>query len=107
LLTFTEFTAESRRDGDRAVVSFEGELDCSSEGLARVEIEIALERGGTELVIDLRGLEFIDARGVHVLRDARTACQALDRRLTVTSATDNVQRVLDLCGFGHFASLVA
>jgi anti-anti-sigma factor len=107
LLTFTEFTAGSRRDGARAIASFEGELDCSSEGLARVEIEIALERGGAELVIDLRGLDFIDARGVHVLCDARSACRALDRRLTIIPGPGHVQRVLALCGFGHLAPLAA
>jgi anti-anti-sigma factor len=106
-LFLTEFNCESRREADRAIARFEGELDCSTEGLARAEIEIALERGGTELVIDLRGLEFMDARGVHVLSDALSACRALNRRLTVIPGPDGVQRVLDLCGFDHPASLVA
>jgi anti-sigma B factor antagonist len=107
VFVITDFRAESRRDGDRTIVRYDGELDCSNEGLARVEIEIALERGGSELVIDLRGLEFMDARGVHLLLDARSACRALGRRLTVIPGPDNVQRVLDLCGFDRPAALVA
>jgi anti-anti-sigma factor len=102
-----QFDTASWRDGPRAVVRFDGELDCAGEALARIEIEIALERGGAELTTDLRGLEFIDARGVHVLLDARAACQALGRRMTVIPGPDSVQRVLDLCGFGRAAELVA
>jgi anti-anti-sigma factor len=97
LLAFTEFNAASRRDRDRAVVRLDGELDCSTEGLARVEIEIALERGGVELVVDLRGLNFIDARGVRLLVDARSACRSLGRRLTVIPGPEPVQRVFELC----------
>jgi hypothetical protein len=43
----SEFVATSRRDGARTIVYFGGELDCANEGLARAEIEIALDRGAT------------------------------------------------------------
>ena len=79
------------------MVQFDGELDCGSEGLARAEIEIALERGGVELVVDLRGVDFMDARGVHLLVDARSTCLTLDRRLTIIPGPEPVQRVLELC----------
>jgi anti-sigma B factor antagonist len=97
VFAFTEFNTASRRDGDRAVVRFDGELDCAGEGLARAEIEIALERGGTELVIDLRNVSFLDARGVHVLLDARAACDAQQRRMAVIPAPARVQHVIGLC----------
>ena len=95
---FTEFTTASRRDADRAIARFDGELDYCGEGLARAEIEIALDRGGSELVIDLRGVSFLDVRGVHVLLDARTLCRERHRRLTVIPGPAPVQRVLELCG---------
>ena len=93
----TEFNAASRRDGDRAIVQLDGELDCSSEGLARAEIEIALDRGGSELVIDLRDVSFLDVRGVHVLIDARSACHSRHRRLALVPGPPRVQRVIELC----------
>ena len=93
-----EFTATSHRDGARAVVAFGGELDVMNEGLARAEVEIALERGGFELVLDLQRLSFLDARGVHVLLDALSACEAQQRRLVVVPAPPRVQRVLGICG---------
>jgi anti-sigma B factor antagonist len=93
-----QFTAVSRREGQRAVVRFEGELDCAVEGLARAEIEIALERGGSELVVNLGGLTFLDARGVHVLLDARRACRAQQRRLLLEAPPRCVERALSLCG---------
>jgi hypothetical protein len=39
----------------------------------------------------------MDARGVHVLLDARTACIARHQRLLVVPAPPRVQRVLELC----------
>jgi len=108
VLAFLDFTTASRRDADRAIVRFDGELDLANEGLARAEIEIALDRGGDELVLDLRGVSFLDARGVRVLLDARSACQARNRRLTVMPPPQPVQRVLHLCGLdGAFEQPVA
>jgi anti-anti-sigma factor len=102
VLTFPipEFATASRLEGTRAVARFEGELDCAAEGLARAEIEIALERGGSELVIDLSRVEFLDARGVHVLLDARSACLENGRRLTLVPGPEPVRRVLEICGLG-------
>ena len=106
VLQTSEFVAASRRDGARTVVRFEGELDCASEGLARAEVEIALDRGGTELVVDLSGLTFLDVRGLHVLLYARSACQAQQRRLLLVPASDRVQRILEICGLdGSFELL--
>jgi anti-sigma B factor antagonist len=92
-----EFVAMSRRDGARTIVYFGGELDCANEGLATAEVEIALDRGGDELILDLRDLTFMDARGVHVLLDARSACRARQRRLLLVPAPERVQRILALC----------
>ena len=103
---YAEFVATSRRHGARAVVRFDGELDCANEGLARVEVEIALDRGGTELVLDLRGLTFLDVRGVQVLLDARSACRAQQRRLLIVPAPERVQRILELCGVAQYFELL-
>jgi len=102
-----EFTATSWRDGSRATVRFGGELDLTNEGLARAEVEIALDRGGSELVLDLRHLTFLDARGVHVLLDALSGCEAQHRRLRVLPAPPRVQRILHLCGVADRFALLA
>jgi anti-sigma B factor antagonist len=102
----SEFAVTSRRDGARTVVRFDGELDCANEGLARAEVEIAVDRGGTELVLDLRGLTFMDARGLHVLLDARSACTAQQRRLLLASVPDHVQRLLELCRVDGYFELL-
>ena len=96
---FKEFNVGSRRDADRTTAWFDGELDCGGEGLARAEIEIALDRGGSELVLDLRNVSFLDARGVRVLLGARSACEARNLRLTL-QPSDRVQDVLELCCLG-------
>jgi anti-anti-sigma factor len=98
----SQFAAASRRDGARTVVRLDGELDLLNEDRARAEVEIALDRGGTELVLDLRRLTFMDARGLHVLLDARAACTAQHRRLLLVPAPDHVQRTLELCGLDRY-----
>ena len=62
------FRSTTATDGDVATVTFEGELDLSSAPQAESELT-ALERedgrAGT-LVLDLRGLRFLDSTGLRV-----------------------------------------
>jgi anti-anti-sigma factor len=100
------FAAAFRRDGARAVLQMEGELDYAYEAQARAEVQAALDREGSELVLDLRGLTFLDVRGVHVLLDARAACRARHRRLLIVPAAEPVQRILRICGVDRSFELV-
>src|SRR5690349_10610304 len=95
-----EFHATSHRDGSCNVVHFTGELDLANERLAQLEIEIALDRGGDELVVDLRELTFLDVRGAHLLLDLPALCRARGQRLRILTAPAPapVLRVLGLCG---------
>jgi anti-sigma B factor antagonist len=87
----------TRRNGSVAVVAPTGDLDLS--GAARLEIE--LERLEQEpdlevLVLDLRGLEFMDSSGLRlvVLTDRRA--REAGRRFALVRGTDTVQRVFEI-----------
>jgi len=64
------------------------------------EFERAVERaqGGSAIVVDLRGLAFIDSMGIRALMQAYAAGQ--DRHATVSfiRAEGHVQRVLQVAG---------
>jgi anti-anti-sigma factor len=73
-----------------AVLVLEGELDFGVQERARA----ALEGIGDArvVVIDLRGLTFMDTSGIHLLLELRDRCHASGRMLLVVRGPANVQR---------------
>jgi anti-sigma B factor antagonist len=85
------------RDSDRTVVWLRGEHDVStvaalSQTMARA---IAIDDG--DLVIDLSGVDFMDAATVGVLVRARDFLELQSRALVLRSPSTAAARVLDLC----------
>jgi anti-sigma B factor antagonist len=85
------------RDCDRTVVWLRGEHDVStvaalSQTMARA---IALDDG--DLVVDLSGVDFMDAATVGVIVRARDFLELQSRSLTLRAPSTCAGRVLDLC----------
>ncbi|MEZ0448168.1 STAS domain-containing protein [Cellulomonas sp. ICMP 17802] len=57
----------SRDMGPRTVVTVEGEIDVSSADHLRDELARLLDRDRADLVIDLRGVTFMDSTGLGLL----------------------------------------
>ena len=57
----------SRDVGPRTVVEVVGEIDVSTADALRDELSTVLERERTDLVIDLRGVQFMDSTGLGLL----------------------------------------
>jgi anti-anti-sigma factor len=84
-------------DGDTTVVGPCGELDlATAPELDRALAEIG-ERG-TPVVVDLRGLTFMDSAGVHALTSGAAAAARHGRSFGVVAGVERVQRVLALTG---------
>ena len=87
---------ETSRAGRAAVIALSGELDLA--GAAALEQELArLERDAPEaVVLDLRGVEFMDSSGLRLI--AVTNQQAHDRggRLVLVPGSEQVMRVFDI-----------
>ena len=84
----------------RTVVLLRGEYDASavtalSEAMARA---IALD--DADLVLDLSGVEFMDAATVRLIIRAREFLRLRSRSLTLRSPSTHARRVLDLCRLG-------
>jgi anti-sigma B factor antagonist len=85
----------SRDDRGAELISLVGELDLGNCTPFRVALEQALEEDGT-IVVDMRGLEFIDSTGIALIVAAlRESDGRLRFRLSESAA---VARVLDLTG---------
>ena len=71
-----------------------GTLDVRSVSRARETLEAALAMGAGDLVVDLSGLEALDAAGLGVLVSAHRKAQRLDRRLVLRRAQPPLLRTL-------------
>ena len=79
--------------GDAPLVALRGELDLSTtpkveHALARLE-----SNGASVIIIDLRGLTFLDSSGLRLILEADGRARREDRRLLVVPGPREVQRV--------------
>jgi anti-sigma B factor antagonist len=93
------FVAPSVRSGATERVAITGEVDLLSAGeLERRLRRVVAESRCRTIVVDLGGLEFLDARGVSVLLATKLAAEEAGRDLQVTNAHGSPGRVLRLLG---------
>src|SRR5712671_2763215 len=86
----------TERDGEAIRVALSGELDISSA--ARVESELATAETAepSVLILDLRGLEFMDSTGLRSVVSADARARESGRRLVVVRGPEAVQRIFRL-----------
>jgi anti-sigma B factor antagonist len=88
---------ETARNGTVAIVSPTGELDLSGAGQLEAELErLEGDPGLATLVLDLRGLAFMDSSGLRLVILADQRARAAGRRLALVQGPDAVQRVFDV-----------
>jgi anti-anti-sigma factor len=88
----------TRRVVDGTVVWLRGEYDISTVNSLSQTIARAIAFDGSHLVIDLSGVQFMDAATIGVIIRARNELQAQFRSLTLRDPTRFARRVLELCG---------
>jgi anti-sigma B factor antagonist len=88
---------QTTRNGTVAVVAPTGELDLSGAAVLEAELDrLAEEPELGSVVLDLRGLEFMDSSGLRlvVLADMRT--REAGRRFALIRGGDTVHRVFEI-----------
>jgi anti-anti-sigma factor len=102
-----EFSMATEEREGAAVVTLHGELDIATAPQVE-EAVVGRVRDGGRVVLDLRGLEFMDSSGVRVIVAAHGAAQEGGGRLTVVRAAPGgpVQRVLEISGLEGVLELV-
>src|SRR5436305_5059733 len=95
--TQNDFNVETRSDEHATVLTVTGELDLATSPALEAELDRATD--GSELVIlDLRGVSFMDSTGLSLLVKAQRRAHDLGRRLAVVKGGAQVQRLLKLTG---------
>jgi anti-sigma B factor antagonist len=77
-----------------AEVTLAGRLDVSSVSDVRLALHEALEAGDGELVVDLAGVELVDATGLGVLVGVHRRAQRTGRVVVLRDPADRIRRVL-------------
>ena len=90
-----EFT--TTRNPTVAVVAPTGELDLSGAAILEDELErLAAEPGIGSIVLDLRGLEFMDSSGLRLVVMADMRAREAGRRFALVRGGDTVHRVFEI-----------
>jgi anti-sigma B factor antagonist len=99
------FKAEiSERDGSILVRLF-GELDVSSAAPRRELFAQQIHPAGSEVQVDLLGLDFIDSAGIGLLVSACKRIRGSSGAFRVTCGDGPVRRVLEIEGLVDFLSV--
>jgi anti-anti-sigma factor len=91
-----QLTIQSERKDDTHVIALHGELDLSNTPMLDAEMRRVDAGDAKALVLDLRGLEFIDLAGVAALLKAEARSRRDADRLSFLRPPAQVQEVLDL-----------
>ena len=101
------FTIETSEDAGRLVVCPRGELDLATAPDLE-ELVLGRLTDGTAVVLDLRGLSFMDSSGVRVLVAAHVRASDGGGALTIVRPQRGgaVDRILEISGIEHALQLV-
>ena len=94
----SHFRVEVRNADATTVISVSGELDLASSPALEEELERVAQSDAQLVVVDLRGLEFMDSTGLSVLVRAHQRAEEHGRRLGLVNGSQQVQRLLTLTG---------
>jgi anti-sigma B factor antagonist len=99
------FAVEVQRRDDVVIVEPRGELDVATvETLGTALNDI---RGARRLVLDLRGLSFIDSSGLHLLVALHQRAQRDGFQLALVAPAPPADRAIQVCGLGKTLPFVS
>jgi anti-anti-sigma factor len=88
-------------------IALSGRLDVSAVSEVRAALHDALDAGSGDLVVDLAGVEVIDATGLGVLLGADRRAKQLGRRIVLRDAAPRVRRILRVTNLHRVLTLDA
>ena len=98
---------ESRNGSpERIELALQGELDLATAAWLRDAVRDA-SQSHDEVIVDLRGLTFLDSTGLRVLMEALRDSQDDAWTLSVVPGPDPVQRVFEVSGTERLVPFVA
>jgi anti-sigma B factor antagonist len=91
-----ELRCEIARNGQTAWVQPHGELDLHSVHRVETVLDDLRAEGCRDIVLDLRGLTFMDSTGLRLITSADSRAREQGRRVTIVQGPDAVKRVFTI-----------
>jgi anti-sigma B factor antagonist len=101
-----QFQVDVHRNGAAAVVAVSGELDLASGPELEAQLDQLTGPDVQLVVIDLRGLDFMDSTGLSILVRAHQRLAGEGCEMGLVKGSQQVQRLLDLTGVAERLRLV-
>lgn len=102
----SEFRVETQTTGRVVTITPIGDLDLLSSRVLQPTIDRLAETDADLIVVDLRGLEFMDSTGLHLLLQAQQQAHDAGRRFALIRGGEQVQRLFDLTGLADALTIV-
>jgi anti-anti-sigma factor len=92
------FRVEERTERDVVRLCPIGDVDIDTVGEIRERLETATAAGAKLVVLDLRGVTFLDSTGLHMVLEADARSRAQGWEFGLVGGPADVQRVFDVTG---------
>jgi anti-sigma B factor antagonist len=102
----SDFAVHTHITGRTALVTVSGELDLVSSPWVERALEQVAGSDVELMIIDLRGLDFMDSTGLHCVLRAQNQAQESGRRFALVRGRQQVQRLFDLTGVSDSLTIV-
>jgi anti-anti-sigma factor len=93
---FEPFRIDVEPERDSVRVAPVGELDLATVDTLRAEVERLRESGFARIVVDLRGVRFLDSTGLRLILELDTAARQGGQDLVLIRGSDVVQRIFEV-----------
>jgi anti-sigma B factor antagonist len=102
----SDFVVDSQITGRAVTLVLSGDLDLLSSPILDEALEGAYASNPEQIVLDLRGLEFMDSTGLHRLVAAQQRAAQSGQRFAVVRGGEQVQRLFDLTGIAEVLTII-
>lgn len=89
-------------ENSRLIISLDGRLDTSTA--PELEREIADLGDYTELILDMKNLEYISSAGLRVILKAQKTMNKKGK-LVVKNVSESIKEIFDITGFSDFLTI--
>jgi anti-sigma B factor antagonist len=95
------------REGERVVLRLDGDLDLASVPLLESEVELAMLDDKATIVLDLRGLEFLDSTGLRTILLLDKRCTERGQTFALVRGSEQVQRLMSMTRVDEHLKIIA
>ena len=93
---FEPFRVDVEPERDSVRVAPVGELDIATVDKLQAEVVQLLDGGFAKIVLDLRGVRFLDSTGLRLVLELDAAARSASHELCVIRGTDVVHRIFEV-----------